>query len=154
MDDPHPADEKVWGTAYRIKPSKVAEVRDYLDLREINGYSIHYTPFHPSDGSPSLQTLVYIGTPENEQFVGPQDPEKLAAHILQSIGPSGLNKEYLWNLEIALNQLSSESGDEHITDLSKRARRIDEHSSRQKIEPVIHGHGNTAKADYQEEVEA
>jgi hypothetical protein len=26
----------------------VAEVREYLDIREINGYSIQFTPFHPA----------------------------------------------------------------------------------------------------------
>ncbi|KEY72552.1 hypothetical protein S7711_05623 [Stachybotrys chartarum IBT 7711] len=125
------APEKVWGVAYRIVPEKVAEVKDYLDIREINGYTIHYTPFHPADGSPSIRTLVYIGTPDNDQFVGPQDPQKLAEHILASKGPSGLNKDYLLSLEQALNELSPESGDAHISDLASRLRALerDAHSA-------------------------
>ncbi|KAK0730635.1 ChaC-like protein-domain-containing protein [Lasiosphaeris hirsuta] len=121
------APERVWGIAYRIQPDHVDEVKDYLDIREINGYTIHYTPFHPapntdlSQRSP-IQALVYIGTPENEQFVGPQDPQQLAEHIFQSHGPSGPNQEYLLRLEKALNELSPESGDEHVTDLSNRLR--------------------------------
>ncbi|KFA52478.1 hypothetical protein S40293_05630 [Stachybotrys chartarum IBT 40293] len=120
------APEKVWGVAYRIVPEKVAEVKDYLDIREINGYTIHYTPFHPADGSPSIRTLVYIGTPDNDQFVGPQDPQKLAEHILASKGPSGLNKDYLLSLEQALNELSPESGDAHISDLASRLRALEQ----------------------------
>ncbi|KAK4234303.1 ChaC-like protein-domain-containing protein [Achaetomium macrosporum] len=126
------APEKVWGVAYRITPDCVAEVKEYLDIREINGYTIHYTPFHPAPGvDPTLlpqhcpfQTLVYIGTPDNEQFVGPQDPQELAEHIYRSKGPSGLNRDYLWGLERALHELSPESGDEHVTDLSTRVRAI------------------------------
>jgi len=126
LKDDHPShSEKVWGTAYRIRSDKVAEVRDYLDIREINGYTVHYTPFHPSEGSPSIKTLVYIGTPDNDQFMGPQDPQRLAEHIHKSVGPSGLNKDYLLNLEVALNSLSPESGDEHITDLANRVRKLE-----------------------------
>lgn len=153
LDDPHPSGDKVWGTAYRIEASKVAEVRDYLDIREINGYTIHYTPFHPADGSASIRTLVYIGTPENEQFMGPQDPQKLADHIYRSEGPSGLNKEYLWNLEIALDELSPESGDEHVKDLAERVRKIEEHSLQHGREPIRPVHSNSTTADEQEETE-
>jgi cation transport regulator ChaC len=119
------APDKVWGVAYRIGASHVAEVKEHLDIREINGYTIHYTPFHPADGSADIKTLVYIGTPDNDQFTGPQDPQKLAEHISKSEGPSGLNRDYLLGLEKALNELSSESGDEHVTDLSNRLRDIE-----------------------------
>ncbi|KAG4438524.1 hypothetical protein IFR05_005998 [Cadophora sp. M221] len=130
LDDPHPSgSEKVWGVAYRIEAAKVAEVREYLDIREINGYTIHYTPFHPSDGSLTIRTLVYIGTPDNDQFMGPQDPQKLAEHIHKSVGPSGLNKDYLLHLDVALDSLSAESEDEHIKDLANRVRRLEQEAT-------------------------
>jgi cation transport protein ChaC len=126
LDDHHPSgSDKVWGTAYRIEASRVAEVREYLDIREINGYTIHYTPFYPADGSSNIRTLVYIGTPDNDQFMGPQDPQKLAEHIYRSKGPSGLNKDYLLSLERALDSLSPESGDGHVKDLANRVRNIE-----------------------------
>ncbi|EGZ77751.1 ChaC-domain-containing protein [Neurospora tetrasperma FGSC 2509] len=128
------APAKVWGVAYRIKADRVAEVKEYLDIREINGYTIHWTPFHPaSDVDPALlppaqkgpiQTLVYIGTPDNAQFTGPQDPQELSEHIYGSKGPSGLNRDYLWGLEKALDELSPESSDEHVKDLSNRVRAV------------------------------
>ncbi|RNJ61201.1 hypothetical protein D7B24_000054 [Verticillium nonalfalfae] len=139
------APDRVWGVAYRIRPDKVAEVRDYLDIREINGYTIHYTPFHPAESAPSsttssssaaasasgpptpaapIRTLAYIGTPDNDQFTGPQDPQALAAHIRRSVGPSGLNTDYLFNLDQALDELSPDSGDDHIRDLTRRVRAI------------------------------
>lgn len=103
---------------------RVSEVRDYLDLREINGYSIQHTPFHPADGAPTIRTLVYIGTPDNAQFVGVQDPQVLAEHISRSHGPSGPNPEYLFGLEASLNDLGDEAEDEHVRDLSNRTRSI------------------------------
>ncbi|CAL3962306.1 hypothetical protein PZA11_000497 [Diplocarpon coronariae] len=127
LPDPHPSvSDKVWGTAYRIRADKEAEVREYLDIREINGYTIHYTPFYPADGSLPIRTLVYIGTPDNEQFMGPQDPQRLAEHIHRSAGPSGLNRDYLLSLEAALDGLSKESGDEHVKDLAQRVKKLEQ----------------------------
>lgn len=121
----------MWGAAYRIESSKVEEVKDYLDIREINGYSILYTDFHPADPSLlSIKCTVYIGLPNNSQFMGAQDPQTLAVHISQSTGPSGENKEYLFMLEQALEELSDDSGDLHVTDLARRVRAIEELSSR------------------------
>ncbi|KAH8737328.1 ChaC-like protein-domain-containing protein [Ilyonectria robusta] len=125
LTDHHDSPERVWGVAYRIIPDKVAEVKEYLDIREINGYSIHYAPFQPADGSKPIRTLVYIGTPDNDQFVGPQDPQKLAEHIFHSQGPSGLNKDYLLNLDVALQGLASGSSDVHISDLARRVRQLE-----------------------------
>jgi cation transport protein ChaC len=122
-------------------------VKQYLDIREINGYSIQYTPFntHKQDMTSTIQTitpapeadaaltniphpikcLVYIGLPDNPQFLGPQDPQALAEKIVQSRGPSGENRDYLYQLEEALRGLSEESADEHVFDLARRCREVE-----------------------------
>ena len=151
----------MWGAAYHIPSDKAAEVRDYLDIREINGYSIQYTPFHPAD--PSLHTgkpiecLVYIGLPENPQFVGRQDAAQLARHILKSRGPSGENKEYLYMLEQALLELSVESADEHISDLAQRCRALEATTTNKELleneAKVDHGVHRIRSTEEQEEVE-
>lgn len=135
-------------------------MKDYLDIREINGYTIHYTPFHPADGSTDIKTLVYIGTPDNDQFTGPQEPQKLAEHIWKSEGPSGLNRDYLWGLEKALNDLSPESGDEHVTDLSDRVREVEARhksgvgvDSGEFVSPSAHEFGRVKSVGEQEETE-
>ena len=160
--------EKVWGAAYHIPALKVPEVRAYLDIREINGYSIQYTPFHPASNQPNttkshpepIKCLVYIGLPSNPQFLGPQDPQELAAHILKSRGPSGENKEYLYMLETALLDLSAESEDRHISDLASRCRKLEVSESKgpgksevlgqPEVESSLHKVGSTEE---QEEVE-
>jgi cation transport regulator ChaC len=149
----------------------VAEVTEYMNIREINGYTIQYTPFHrgssnttttetkpPVEAPPAkkeqkaqdmtatyqdvhispsatsthsatipspIKCLVYIGLPTNPQFMGPQDPQKLAEHIVASRGPSGENKDYLYELETALDELSPESGDDHVSDLARRCREVE-----------------------------
>lgn len=131
LHDAHPAAEQVWGCAYRISAGHVDEVKEYLDIREINGYSIHYTAFHaaPSEGDgraeQTIRCMVYIGTPENAQFTGVQEPQALAEHIWQSRGPSGLNRDYLLGLEGALKELGPGSGDVHVEDLARRVRAIE-----------------------------
>lgn len=89
--------------------------------------------------------MVYIGLPDNPQFMGVQEPQALAKHIVGSVGPSGPNKEYLYQLEQALNSLSSESGDAHISDLAERARAVETaqtgtgiESTRSAVDKVLH----------------
>jgi len=66
--------------------------------------------------------MVYIGLPENPQYLGRQDPQDVAGVIATSAGPSGKNSEYLFMLEEALEELVPESGDGHVRDLVKRVR--------------------------------
>ncbi|KAI4217301.1 MAG: hypothetical protein LQ351_000610 [Letrouitia transgressa] len=124
-DDPPPP-PRVWGAAYRIPPEHVVEVQSYLDIREINGYSIQYTSFQPAipEVGPIDHCMVYIGLPSNPQFMGRQDPDQLARHIWKSKGPSGENKEYLFMLEDALKGLGEGAGDEHVQDLATRVRGV------------------------------
>ena len=122
---PMAANDSVWGVAYHIVPEKVEEVQRYLDIREINGYTIQYTSFQPaSHNLTPLRCLVYIGLPNNPQFLGALKPQDVADVISRSHGPSGDNVEYLLQLEEALNSLSEESGDGHISDLADRVRQL------------------------------
>jgi cation transport protein ChaC len=69
-----------------------------------------------------IRCMVYIGMPDNPQFMGALKPADVAKKINESRGPSGENREYLLQLEEALSSLSSESGDEHVSDLARRVR--------------------------------
>lgn len=139
LDDPHPAaeDDTTWGVAYRIPPENIEKARQYLDFREKNGYSTIVVDMHvgnPHDPITEgmskqgvIPCLVYIGTPENEAFVGPEEPRRLAEKILASKGPSGENREYLFKLGEALLELTPEAHDHHIEELMKICRNIEGH---------------------------
>ena len=132
----------VYGAAYHIPSSHAEEVHDYLDDREIDGYSVHYTPFHPfsSTGIPEsgntntsanatpITCMVYIGQPTNPQFLRDpprRQPDDVAAVISQGSGLSGKNTEYLYLLEKALQGLGLGTADAHVADLVKRVKGIE-----------------------------
>ncbi|KAJ5623297.1 hypothetical protein N7490_011902 [Penicillium lividum] len=127
---------KVWGAAYHIPASHAEEVHDYLDEREIDGYSAHYTPFYPVSGDGStgelprqdLICMVYIGQPTNPQFLredAQREPQHVATVISAGRGLSGKNTEYLYLLEKALEGIGLGSADVHVTDLVKRVKAIE-----------------------------
>ena len=66
--------------------------------------------------------MVYIGMPGNPQFMGALKPTDVAKTINESRGPSGENREYLLHLEEALSTLSSDSVDQHVSELATRVR--------------------------------
>ncbi|GLI76901.1 hypothetical protein PoHVEF18_005179 [Penicillium ochrochloron] len=130
---------KVWGAAYHIPSSHAEEVHDYLDEREIDGYSVRFTPFHPTTGpsddpqenanhATPITCMVYIGQPTNPQFLREPErraPQDVARVISAGYGQSGKNTEYLYLLEKALEGLGLGTADVHVTDLVKRVRAIE-----------------------------
>ncbi|PYH92717.1 cation transporter ChaC [Aspergillus ellipticus CBS 707.79] len=127
----------VWGAAYHIPASHANEVRHYLDVREIDGYTDHYTPFHPvltSKGSDATDTpstpitcMVYIGQPSNPQFLRDpalRDQQAVAEVISRGEGQSGKNAEYLFMLEKALEGLGFGNAEMHVTDLVRRVKAL------------------------------
>ncbi|KAK6465883.1 ChaC-like protein [Scheffersomyces coipomensis] len=133
-------DLRVWGVAYYISPEHVQEMKEYLDVREQDGYSTHKVPFHiinvdhesqetndvlqhtstdPKTGDYFIESMIYIGTIDNESFIGPEAIEDTGKVIKHSQGPSGPNLEYLSNLANAVRHLdkSGRSRDYYLEDL-------------------------------------
>jgi glutathione-specific gamma-glutamylcyclotransferase len=97
-------------------------------LSNIGGSSVRAESHHLSDiggKQDPFICLVYIGLPSNPQFLGPQQPEALAKWILGSKGPSGENREYLYELYAALDELGPGSGDRHVSNLVDKCRRFE-----------------------------
>lgn len=136
-------DLQVWCVAYYIAPKNVKEMKEYLDVREQDGYSTHRVMFHVhsvpestsetesvlgkiprnKNGDLVIESVIYIGTIDNESFVGPEDIENTADVIRTSKGPSGLNFEYLHEITAAVRNLDplSRSRDYYLEDLTKLA---------------------------------
>lgn len=146
--------ERVWGAAYHIIHSKAKETKEYLDIREINGYSVQYTTFHAtSQPRREFRCLVYIGMPDNPQFLGALAPQAVAERINQSVGPSGENRDYLLQLEESLRDLSKESSDAHISDLARRVSNMEHRPGEQNRKIRSFGPHKTSSTEEQEEVE-
>ena len=134
-----PDELQVRGCAYYVPPEYADTVREQLDVREQDGYTLHRVPFHisldlPPAGHPAMSQLqrldsgeyllesnIYIGTIENQSFVGPEEIEKTADVIAFSHGPSGANSEYLLRLHDAVEELTPAEGpgDQYLRELAR-----------------------------------
>lgn len=108
-------DSKCAGMAYRVSK----EVFEHLDHREKNGYlrydiDIHFDfkKFNNSSKPTTKRGLVYIAPEDNKAFLGSASEEEIAKHIFNSEGPSGKNKDYVFQLADALRTL--DESDEHV----------------------------------------
>lgn len=136
------------GVVYYIPPDRAYEVRDYLDVREQGGYTLHEVevhletspddekhpavqqlPLHPVVQRKVLITHVYIGKVTNESFIGPEHIEETAKVIANSVGPSGANYDYLKHLhdslkDIQLTHEGTEIKDKYLDDLLDRVEKL------------------------------
>ncbi len=103
-------------------------MREYLDFRERGGYSLTSVTFHPRDTSTyeSFEVKIYIATPDNQNFLGPASMEDIARQICSSFGQSGANTEYLLNLAEAVRTLLPEASDQHLFELERLVRKMNE----------------------------
>ncbi|KAI1789065.1 ChaC-like protein [Ganoderma leucocontextum] len=128
--DSFPHEDVVWGIAYTIDPAYETEVRDYLDYREKDGYTLEEVDIYGLvDGQEHIilpKTFCYVGRPDNPSFLGSEPIDELAERIRHSFGPSGPNKEYLYKLAESVRRLAPESHDSHLFALETRCRELDQ----------------------------
>ncbi|CAO3624338.1 unnamed protein product [Mucor fragilis] len=127
-------DKVTWGVAFKIPSDDVEATRAYLDHREKNGYTVHTVDVFSleDDQTPAVRNaLVYIGTTDNEAYVGPAPADKIAQQIHDSYGPSGWNAEYLLNLAEALREISPGVKDDHVFELEGLVKKIIDDSTKE-----------------------
>ncbi|KAF7325940.1 Gamma-glutamylcyclotransferase [Mycena kentingensis (nom. inval.)] len=138
--DAFPDEDIVWGVAYTIDPKFEVEVRAYLDYREKDGYTMETMPiYNVVDGEDSIiipKAYCYVGRKDNPSFLGSEPLSELAHRIWTSVGPSGPNKEYLFNLADAVRQLSPSSVDKHLFALEEMVRQLDEGHDASTVEEI------------------
>lgn len=129
-NDAFPPDDVVWGVVYTIDPAYAVEVKANLDYREKNGYTEAMVDvWNVVDGKDIVlcdNVTVYVGKPDNPAFVGSEPYDQLARHIWTHSGPSGKNKDYLYDLAEAIKKLAPASHDSHLAALEERVRALDE----------------------------
>ena len=124
----------VTGCLYYIPPEHAKEAREYLDVREQDGYTLKHVNFvvesdkenallqkfsRDENGNPLVPCTVYVGDPEhpNASYIGPESLEDTAKIVAHAVGPSGKNIEYLRQL------CDSAPPDSYLTELLNAAMR-------------------------------
>ena len=68
---------------------------------------------------------LYLGDQSHRQFAGPDDIQVMATTILTTVGPSGPNIDYLYNLCDAMRELVPHVKDDHLEELEMKVRELE-----------------------------
>ncbi|XP_057736977.1 gamma-glutamylcyclotransferase 2-3 [Arachis stenosperma] len=125
-----PAEGEIcWGVAYKISKKEDQEIAlTYLEVREKQYDKKEYVDLFTDINatSPAITgVMVYIASPDkkvNVNYLGPASSEHIARQIIHAEGPSGPNRDYLFQLEKALLQIGCQ--DNHVIDLANEVRRF------------------------------
>jgi cation transport regulator ChaC len=110
--------------AYEIGGQDLDATLAHLDYREKGGYSVEQVRLFFSSGEDlggMTDAQVYIGTPDNPNYLGPADPAHIARQVRESHGPSGPNDEYVLRLADALRDMGAD--DPHVFEIEALIRR-------------------------------
>ncbi|XP_044510287.1 gamma-glutamylcyclotransferase 2-3 isoform X1 [Mangifera indica] len=125
-----PADGEIcWGAAYKISKEEDKEnAINHLEVREKQYDQKAYVDFFtdPTATTPAVSgVMLYIASADkntNQNYLGPASIEDIAKQIVQAEGPSGPNRDYLFQLEKALLEFGCK--DEHVINIANEVRRI------------------------------
>jgi glutathione-specific gamma-glutamylcyclotransferase len=120
------SDGVVWGMAYAIARAAWPETEAALELREQQGYArltvdIGLAASEQADRVvETVAGLLYVATPANPHFIGPEPLEVTADVVRRSRGPSGRNIDYVLELDRTLTAMGAE--DPEVSALAERVR--------------------------------
>lgn len=123
------AGEICYGVAYKVSQKEdIDTAMTHLEVREKQYDQKVYLDFYTdsANSTPSVSNvLVYVASSDkenNKNYLGPASLEEIAKQIVRAEGPSGPNRDYLFQLEKALLELGCK--DTHVMDLAKEVRGI------------------------------
>lgn len=94
---------------------------NHLDYREKGGYERVHKTFYPRDSSAiPFEIVIYIAHLNNKQFAGKADEDAIARQIVNSVGPSGPNIDYVRGLADAMRKYAPEVNDEHLFSIEEK----------------------------------
>lgn len=108
---------RCFGKAFKVEH----HIFEHLDHREKNGYLREEIDIHLANGK-TVSGLIYIGAPENAAYLGEASIKDIATHIAGSSGPSGDNKDYVFDLAKALRE--NGEADEHVFGIEEELLKI------------------------------
>jgi glutathione-specific gamma-glutamylcyclotransferase len=112
------AKSRCWGVAYRIPGRERDTVLEELDRREQGGYSrCELEIFLSSQRSVPQTASTYVAQPDNPHYLGTALLSDIARQIQTARGPSGKNRDYLFELKRALDELGAR--DDHVFELAQ-----------------------------------
>ncbi|KAB0801161.1 hypothetical protein PPYR_05515 [Photinus pyralis] len=121
---PDSEDSCVWGVAYKIPDKCVDQVIKHLNIREKGGYTCKKLTFFPLSGNSPFDILVYVGLEDNQNFAGAADDDSIALQIVNAVGPSGTNVDYLLNLAKSIREIVPMVDDEHLFSLEEKVLKL------------------------------
>ena len=107
-------DGVVWGMAYAIERAAWPAIEAALELREQQGYARVVVDVGLAAGEQAgavvehVAGLIYVATPANPYFIGPEPLAATAAIVRRAHGPSGRNLDYVHALEDALDAMQAQ----------------------------------------------
>ena len=116
------------GRLFEIAEADVEQTLIDLDYREKNGYQRQWLTVS-TDEFGDLSALTYIAPENNLAWLGDATIEEIALQIYHASGPSGANKDYVWELHNAL--VRDGIDDEHVTFVAQALNRLDESTQTQ-----------------------
>ena len=127
------SDNQIHGIAYKLPANKVEQIVKHLDWREKGGYSRMITDIYLMDDNNEINKikgLLYLGRMDNPHFCC-CDINTTSQIIYKSIGPSGKNKDYLYELYKFFHKIGI--NDEYINELYNNVRHIEYTFSQSKL---------------------
>jgi glutathione-specific gamma-glutamylcyclotransferase len=95
-------DERVIGAVYWVE-EPAQQLLSELDHRERAGYERVAIEVHTQAGATAA--ITWLAPPGNAYDAGELELAALAQHVASSVGPSGRNDDYVFQLEAALHEL-------------------------------------------------
>ena len=119
-----------------MAPTAVPEVIAQLNQRETSAYVTREVMFYPKETKLApFSVLTYIGTETSSGFLGPASLQDTAEQIVQSIGKSGTNSEYVLKLASIMREIAPHVHDEHLFSLEEKVLDLLKNGYRKNGEP-------------------
>lgn len=71
-----------------------------------------------------FEIVIYIAHLNNKQFAGEADEDAIAQQIVNSVGPSGPNIDYVRGLANAMREYVPEVNDQHLFSIEEKVLRL------------------------------